>query len=71
MPSDVGLLVAALVFLPILGGAALMLAGSLWQVCNAPTTPRWQAYLWFLAVGFALFNLPKVVERFAGSLPSF
>jgi hypothetical protein len=60
MLNDALALAATLLFLPVLGGTALGLASALWQTVTASTTPKWQTYLWFLAVGLALFRLPEL-----------
>lgn len=59
MPSDLIPFALSLFALPLLGGAVLLVASAVWQTATAPTTPKWQAYLWFSAVGYALLRLPE------------
>jgi len=47
-------LALSLLFLPMVGAAALCFAGALLQVATAPSTPRWQQYLYFLVTGVIL-----------------
>ncbi|MDP3342293.1 hypothetical protein [Frigidibacter sp.] len=59
MPNNAFTFVVSLAALPLLGGAVLLLANALWHTATAPTTPKWQTFLWFSAVGYALFRLPE------------
>jgi len=56
---------AALIVMPLLGGAALCIVGAASQVALAPTTPVWQKYLWFLGAGYVLLNLHEVIQMLA------
>lgn len=59
-------IIAALVFLPIAGGFVLGVANAVWLVATAQSTPKWQQYLWFLAVGWGLFHLRELGWAFVG-----
>lgn len=53
---------AALVVMPLLGGAAVCVLGAASQVALASTTPVWQKYLWFLGAGYVLLNLHDFIQ---------
>lgn len=60
-------LIVVLIFLPIVGGTALGLMATVWQVATAASTPKWQQYLWFLGAGYVLLHL----ETFLRAVTSY
>ena len=61
--EDLISLLAALIVLPLIGGGALGLTSCVWQVATAPTTPRWQTYLYFLVTAVVLMKLAGFTWR--------